>query len=342
MTSTEFQASSARDSGDSGGRSLLSSNVLVHIGMHKTGSTWLQENLFGADDSGFWSPCDIAMPAKKRVKAYTRMLFMDNQDRLMADEDFDPTGLREQLGPHVVPVGRCAVFSAERLSGHPLSNGFDRSQICNRIKRVFPNACILIIIREQRSIILSSYMQCLKNGGGYTIQYFIAGKRGENRHALRSHFFKYDRLIRLYQSVFGSENVLTLPMEMIIVKPRDFAGRICQFSNIDTPDDLPFHIKSNERATYLPYVALRRIVPLIRSSQGNAYNPSILGRNLGRSVHLRTVNAISKVVPRSLDKWVKNRLQQQVDELTKDTYVTSNRETEKLIGMDLGAFGYRV
>jgi hypothetical protein len=260
----------------------------------------------------------------------------------MMDEDFNPTNLREQLGPHVVPAGRCAVFSAERLSGHPLSNGTDRGQLCNRIKRVFPNARILIVIREQRSIILSSYMQFLKYGGGYTLQYFIAGKRNENRHALTPHFFKYDRLIRLYQSVFGSENVLTLPMEMITSKPRGFVEQICQFSNVDTPEDLPFHIKSNERTTYFPYVALRRIVPLIRSSQGNAYNPSILGRNLGRSVHRRTVNAISKVVPGSLDKWVKKRLQQQVDELTKDTYVTSNRETEKLIGMDLGAFGYRV
>jgi hypothetical protein len=342
MTVADSQHYAAGASGVSAGQPLLSSKPLIHIGMHKTGSTWLQENLFGRDDTGFWSPSDISMSAKERVKTYTRALFLDHRGRLMPDEDFNPAGLRQQLEPFVVPTGRCAVFSSERLSGHPLSNGIDRGQLCDRVKQVFPNARILIVFREQRSMILSSYMQFLKYGGGYTLQYYIEGKRDENRHALTSHFFKYDRLIRLYQSAFGPENVLALPMEMFIEKPQDYVERICQFGNIDTPEYMPFHIKSNERATYLPYLALRRIAPLIRSSRGNAYNPSILGRNLGRSVQRRTVNLIRKVVPKSLDKWVMKRLQQQVEELTKNTYATSNRETEKLIGMDLGAFGYIV
>ena len=54
------------------------------------------------------------------------------------------------------------------------------------------------------------------------------------------------------------------------------------------------------------------------------------------------VLGISKVVPKRLDYWMKKRLQQQVEEVTRDIYAASNRETEKLIGMDLGAFGYIV
>jgi len=343
MTSIELQAPSAGGSEEPEGQSLLSSNVLVHIGMHKTGSSWLQENLFGRDDTSFWSPGDIAMPAKKRVKAHTRALFVDDLDRLLPDEDFNPADLREQLEPLVVPTGRRAVFSSERLSGHPLSNGIDRGQICKRIKQVFPNARILVIIREQRSMILSNYMQCLKSGGGYALRGFINGgwaaKKGS---ALTFHYFKYDRLIRQYHSVFGPENVLALPFEMIRDMPQDYIERICQFSGIKTPENLPFHIKANERTHYFSYIVIRRIVPLIRSSQSNAYSPAILGRKLGKSVHRRMVNGISKAVPRSLDQWAKERLQRQIEEITKDTYVTSNRETEKLIGMDLSAFGYLV
>lgn len=340
MTSLEAQAPCAGGSGEPVGQPLSKSDILVHIGLIKTGSTWLQKHLFGRDDTGFWSPSDIDMPPKARVKAHTLALYRDDRSRLLPDEDFDPAGLREQLEPFLVPAGRCAVFSNERLGGHPLSNGIDRGQICNRIKQVFPNARILIVIREQRSMILSNYMQHLKYGGGYTLRTYLDGKPDTKCPALTFHHFKYDRLIRKYQSVFGPENVLALPFEMISAMPQDFIERICQFSNITVPEDLPFHIKSNERTTYFSYVVLRRIVPLIRSSRGNAYSPAILGRKLGKAVHLRMVNGISKVVPRALDKWAKERLQQQVEEITNDIYASSNRETEKLIGMDLGAFGY--
>jgi hypothetical protein len=54
------------------------------------------------------------------------------------------------------------------------------------------------------------------------------------------------------------------------------------------------------------------------------------------------INGLRKVMPGSLDKWAKERLEREVEEITKDIYEASNRETEKLIGMNLGAFGYRV
>ena len=342
MTSVEAQAPSAGGSGDPAGQPLLSADVLVHIGLIKTGSTWLQEHLFGRDDTGFWSPSDVAMPPKARVKAHTYALYQDDLGRLLPDDDFNPADLWEKLEAFVVPANRCAVFSNERLGGHPLSNGIDRGQICNRIKQVFSNARILIIIREQRSMILSNYMQFLKFGGAQTLRVYLDGNWDAKSPALTFHHFKYDRLIRKYQSVFGPEKVLVLPFEMIGEMPQDFIERICQFSKITAPENLPFHIKANERMSYFPYVFLRRIVPLFRRSRGNANSPAILGHRLGKIVHMRMVDAISKVVPRPLDRRAKERLQQQVEEITGDIYTTSNRETENLIGIDLGRFGYLV
>ena len=342
MTSTKSLGHVAGSSEEPEGRPLLSSNILIHIGLRKSGSNWLRSNLFGPDDRGFWVPGDMATPGMTRGWVFMRQLFLDDLDRLLPDEEFDPAALRAQLEPLVVPAGKCAVFTAARLGGHPYSNGIDRSQLCNRVKQVFPNARILIVIREQRSMILSSYIQHLEVGGADSMQQFTDGKWDGSRPVLTPHFFKYDRLVRLYQGVFGAENVLTLPMEMIGANPQDFINRICRFSNIDTPEDLPFHIKANERVAYFPYIALRRIVPLFRSSKGNAYGPALLGRKLGKSVHLWMVDAVGKVVPRSLDNWTKERLRRQIEEITGDTYAASNRATEKLIGMDLGAFGYLV
>jgi hypothetical protein len=330
----------AEPTAEPAGRPLLSSNVLIHIGLRKAGNNWLRENVFGSDDTDFWVPGDKAVPGRLRVRNPIRKLFMDDMGRLLPDDDFDPEVLRADFASVTVPDGKCAAFAAARLGGHPLSNGFDRRQLCRRVKQVFPNARILIVIREQRSMIMSGYIQNLESGGADSLKQFADGKWESAYPALTSHFLKYDRLIRLYQSEFGPENVLTLPMEMIGSAPKKFIGRICEFSNIPTPKELPFHVKSNARTAYFPYVACRRIVPLIRSSRGNNFGPSLFGRKLGRSVHMALVNGMSRVVPRRLDNWVKDRLREEVEEITQDTYAESNRETEKLIGMSLGEFRY--
>lgn len=342
MIAEKSQPQVAGPSGHPEGQPLLSSRVLVHIGLRKAGNNWLRESVFGPEGNAFWVPGDPATPGRLRVREFTRKLFIDEKGRLLPDEDFDAAALREELAPLVVPPGKCATFVAARLGGHPLSNGFDRRQLCDRIKQVFPNARILILIREQRSMILSSYIQHLESGGADSLRQYIDGEWESAQPALTSHFFKYDRLIRIYHSTFGPENVLTLPMEMIGAMPQTFIDRICAFADVAAPDDVPFHVKSNARTVYFPYLALRRLVPFIRSSRGNAFSPSLFGRKLGRRVHMRLVDGMSMVTPRALDRRAKERLEKEVEAITQDTYVVSNRETEKLIGIDLGTFGYRV
>lgn len=330
---------------------LLTSNVLVHVGLRKTGTTWLQNHLFGRDDTGFWSPSDFPDlqtrngrdgSLKAIQKAYTQPFYQDSRGRFLPDEDFDLVEVTKQFQGLSVPVGLSAVFSNERLGGYPLSNGIDRNQVCKRIKQVFPNARILIVIREQRSMILSNYMQCLKHGGGYSIEQYINGKTDHSAPALTFHYFKYDRLVRLYQSVFGSQRVLVLPFELFREAPQEYVARICQFTGIETPNELSFADKSNERTYYLPFVALRRIIPIIRSSRANAYSPAIFGRYRGRIVHRWMIRLIENFVPQQVDEQTKKRLQKRIVELTQNTFAESNRETAKLIDIDLATLGYCV
>ena len=50
------------------------------------------------------------------------------------------------------------VISHERLSGYPHSGGHDSKEIAHRLAAVFPNAKVVIVIREQKSMILSNYL----------------------------------------------------------------------------------------------------------------------------------------------------------------------------------------
>ena len=128
MTSTELQAPRAGAAEEPEARTLGSSDLLIHIGLQKSGTNWLRHNLFGRDDRGFWVPGDMTIPGPVRGRAF-KQLFMDSKDRLVPDEEFDAEALRKQLDPLVVPAGKRAVFTAGRLGGHPFSNGFDRGQI---------------------------------------------------------------------------------------------------------------------------------------------------------------------------------------------------------------------
>lgn len=60
-------------------------------------------------------------------------------------------------------------MSAERLSGHPLSGGYDSYIIAPRVKKICPQAKIVICERHQFSMLRSIYIKMLKEGfiGGF-------------------------------------------------------------------------------------------------------------------------------------------------------------------------------
>jgi hypothetical protein len=61
--------------------------------------------------------------------------------------------------------GLIPMVSSERLSGNPHSGGYDSAVLAERLHQVFPGARVLVMIREQRSMILSSWAQYVRVGG---------------------------------------------------------------------------------------------------------------------------------------------------------------------------------
>ena len=101
---------------------------------------------------------------EEEMKQIGHWIVTEEDGRLIDPADFDCQKLRAKLSDIKAPAGYVPVVSNERLAGHPLSNGFDRRFLAERIKQVFPKAKILLTIREQNSVIMSNYMQYLKYG----------------------------------------------------------------------------------------------------------------------------------------------------------------------------------
>jgi hypothetical protein len=314
------------------------SPTLVHIGYHKTGTNWLQEEFFGDPATGYrWlDKRPVTHPVNRLIR--TRPL------------DFDATTIRKEFDPLIEgaeAAGLLPVVSFGRLSGHPYSGGYDSKEIADRLKQVFPEARILIVIREQRSMILSTYKQYVKAGGASTVEHFLVPGRKHGWRVPGFDFghFEYDRPIRYYQSLYGRDAVLALPYDQFVADGRGFVDEIARFAGRPVPgnvlDRMPFSRRSNEASSALAITASR---PLNRFGPRNDLNPAPLlpAKTLFRLAKRLQSSSLEAPGARALAARSEARLRRAVEDAVGERYVASNRLTIELTGLDLAAYGWMV
>jgi hypothetical protein len=310
--------------------------TFVHIGYHKTGTNWLQEEVFANSKTGYrWlGKRPLSHPVHRLVR-----------DRAL---EFDAVGLRAQFEPMLRAAeesGLLPVVSFPRLSGHAFSGGYDSQELADRVSSVFPDARVLIVIREQRSMIVSSYKQYVPAGGVCTIERFLAADP-ESRRVPRFDFghFAYDRLIRYYQSLFGRDSVLVLPYEQFVQDGRGFVAAVGEFAGRPIPapvlDGLPYGERSNSAQSAFS-VALSR--PLNVFGRRSDLNPEpIVESKLLCSLAKQIRRFDPSTVPVLRERAARSEahLRDVVEAAVGDRYVESNRATAELTGLDLGAYGW--
>jgi hypothetical protein len=322
-------------------RTLIDDEVLIHIGLPKTGTTWLQLQLFSRPEFGFFAPAQSESDPKKKVKGCAYPLYRDEANRLIEEQDFDPGALRDRFAAISVPDGMRPVISNERLGGNPLSNGFDRKLLCRRIKDVFPNSRILLVIREQRAMVLSNYLQYLKYGGWDSIERYLDPPSDARHPVLSPAFWRYDRLISLYQETFGAERLLVLPYEMLAADPQAFVAAICRFAGLPPARDLPWARKENVRRGAFSSYHLRRMTRINRRSSANAFFPSLIPASIGKVIDRGIKIAVDAAIPAALEDRVLRELEARARIVVPDGYfAASNRCTAELTGLNVKGYGY--
>ncbi|WP_371158462.1 hypothetical protein [Jannaschia sp. 2305UL9-9] len=90
---------------------------------------------------------------------------------------FDPVATRNRLESVANlsegTTNHTIIVSHEALSSRPFSGEYYAPQVAGRVLDVFPDASILVIFREQVSLIHSLYSQHLRTGGRLTLEEFI-------------------------------------------------------------------------------------------------------------------------------------------------------------------------
>lgn len=321
--------------------SWIDGRVLVHVGLPKTATSWLQENYFPIESSGYWIP-SVRSSIRHPIKQIGHWLIADDRRQLVDEADFDAAPIRDELAVLVPFRGLVPVVSNERLAGHPLSGGFDRTAIARRVKQVFPRARILITIREQNRIIMSSYMQYLKYGGWHTPELFLQPPSDGRVPVLSLNFWDYDRLAAVYEGIFGAENVLVLPQELLRRNADVFLKKIAEFAGVNPPSSVNIQAESNPRKPHVSSYFLRRMTSLRRKSSANAFMPCLFSPRVEAVIEQAAKSFVNIATPNALEKRFAASLQERVNLVIGDHFAMSNRRFAKRAVVDLASLGYRV
>jgi len=221
--------------------------LLIHIGYHKTATTWLQQRYF---------------------PQHPQIAFIGEHQELSPlliaphGFDFNPKFAQEFFYPkieHALQNNLIPVISAERLSGNPHSGGYDSKEIADRLKEVFQNAKILIMIRHQPEAILSNYKQYIKMGGICTLKEYMFPPQEGRIPLFKLDNLKYHRLANYYAKLFGRENLKIIPYEKFLFQPQAFLEELADFMGVDSKVTFPFEEKVNQSPSDAAILLKRKV-----------------------------------------------------------------------------------
>jgi hypothetical protein len=312
--------------------------LLIHVGYPQAASTWLQQFLFRDREAGFrWL-------GKKREGHPVRQLVGAHP------LDFDVHESRAQFEPLLEKARTAAllpVVSYERFAGHPFGGGHDSKEIADRLAAVFPEGRVLIVIREQRSVIASMYKNYVRAGGSASLRQLLEPVVSKQARvpSFDFRYYEYDRLIRRYHALFGRDAVLVRAFEQFVDDPRTFVADILRFAGKPAGDEvidrLRFEVRKNTAEAAIRISAQRHIHRLAWRSELN--QAPLLDSKLARAA-ARGAMRVAKTfpLPQGLIDRSELSLRRTVGEIVGDRYAASNRVTAELAGIDLARYGWPV
>jgi Sulfotransferase domain len=205
-------------------------DVLLHVGVAKSGTSFLQQNVFERVTSAL----RLGQPyADKELRARVESLKRDD------DYDFDLPGFQqafERLSAAAVRQRRKIIFSDETLTSPEM-----KTVVARRLHSAFDKAKILVTIRNQLTSVESYYVRhgrILKKvpnpwSGRYIkfddwFGYYFSHERG-------GHFDRIDyyKIYQIYANIFGAENVHVIMSEAIRAKQNAVVSTLCSLLQCD-------------------------------------------------------------------------------------------------------------
>ena len=192
-------------------------NLIIHIGYHKTATTWIQEKILPTSiDSHFLGKCN-----EKKNEIFIKFI---HYLIYTSDEDYSSTKCMEYLFKAInfqkkqdLKPYNNVIFSDEALSGGVDWFGSSSFRVADRLRELtngFATVKILIGIRKPSKLIKSFYVEYIRRGGSLTFEQLFTLPNQPGQYIYSKLNFR--QLIQRYQKLFGDENVVIYKMDDII------------------------------------------------------------------------------------------------------------------------------
>ncbi len=223
--------------------------IAIHIGYPKSASTTLQKHLFNkhADINSFSSyPTKNIGVDSSEIDYSSRYLSNDDLKTFyhklsgLATADFDHqeiSALAANFKKDFSP-SQCNMFSSEFLTSVFFSHK-NLEEKANRLFTIFPDAKILIIVRNQLDIIRSQYKdhpfdpRNPEGGKPMSLNEFVAQLFTFNHEIKYLESLQYFETASIYEKLFGIDNISVLCMEELKHDLGGFSRKISEFLHVD-------------------------------------------------------------------------------------------------------------
>jgi hypothetical protein len=201
-------------------------NLLIHIGLHKTATTWLQQSFFAVHPEVHLLN-DYMNPWHDELTSYI----------IKSGEDFSSAECRGIFQKRIdkLPTSDkgAYVISSEELVGNPLSGGYNRGTIAKRLADTFPEAKIMITTRNQSDTLYSLHQQMIKMGYVGSMTQLLKEDLW-TRPCFQKQFLDYLTLYNLYLGYYDKESIGLFTQEELKLNSEVFIKEIYSFLNIDS------------------------------------------------------------------------------------------------------------
>ena len=187
--------------------------IIIHPGMHKTGTTFLQWNVFPYVDANYlWhafykAGIGGALDTSKEVDIEK---IKERFDSLISDEKVN-------------------IISEENMYTYQFTKEDDRFTRLERIKQLFPEAKVVFGKRNKDESLVSWYVEYVAVGGVLDFQGFL--DKYMNLEKLDPE--PYEKKLKEH---YGEENVFVYSMDDLRKDQDKLIGDICTFMNVEKPE----------------------------------------------------------------------------------------------------------
>jgi hypothetical protein len=305
---------------------------LIHVGYPKALSSWMQKWLF-TPQNGF---C-------KTLDSLTLQLFLIDATPFTFQPDKARNWVEKTLKETPGSANLQQVITGESLVGHTHCGGYNAKTNADRLKELYPQAKILIVVREQKATIRSLYKTFIIWGMPHSIDRILKPVEPNMSPQFHLDFLCYDLLVSYYQYLYGKDQVLVLPYEAFVENGADFLNRIFTFCGMENSaakiKKLPISRFVNRGQTLLNLLIERWRNYFFLSTP---FNYSGWFKPTEASLRRRIARSKKNPFPAFMDNWFESGFRRKVEQQCDRQFAASNRRLQELTGLDLEKYGYEL